>query len=52
VWLPITFPGSTSMSLNWYPTITLHSGKGLDVASSSTADGANGTNQQWSRTVS
>jgi hypothetical protein len=23
VWLPITFPSSTSMSLNWYPEITI-----------------------------
>ncbi|MFC6018335.1 RICIN domain-containing protein [Plantactinospora solaniradicis] len=75
VWLPISFPSSTSMSLTWYPSITIdtatgtvtgssptyyritnrNSGNCLDVASASTADGANviqyscgsAQNQQW-----
>ncbi|GIG88576.1 beta-xylosidase [Plantactinospora endophytica] len=28
VWLPITFPSSTSMSLNWYPSITIDAATG------------------------
>jgi hypothetical protein len=28
VWLPITFPSSTSMSLSWYPTITVDAAAG------------------------
>lgn len=28
VWLPITFPSSTSMSLNWYPQITIDAAAG------------------------
>jgi hypothetical protein len=28
VWLPITFPTSTSMSLNWYPSITVDTATG------------------------
>jgi hypothetical protein len=28
VWLPITFPSSTSMALNWYPTITVDAAAG------------------------
>ncbi|WP_369931365.1 RICIN domain-containing protein [Plantactinospora sp. BC1] len=75
VWLPITFPSSTSMRLDWYPSITIdastgtitgqsppyyritarHSGKVMDVVSSSTANSAEvkqygwngGGNQKW-----
>lgn len=76
VWLPITFPSATSMSLTWYPQITIdtdtgvitgggsspyyritarHSGRVMDVVSSSTANNAEvkqygwngGGNQQW-----
>ncbi|GAB3977731.1 RICIN domain-containing protein [Plantactinospora veratri] len=75
VWLPISFPSSTSMRLDWYPSITIdtstgtitgqsppyyritarHSGKVMDVVSSSTADSAEvkqygwngGGNQKW-----
>ncbi|MEU4425941.1 RICIN domain-containing protein [Actinoplanes sp. NPDC024001] len=28
VWLPITFPSATSMSLSWYPTITIDTAAG------------------------
>ncbi|WP_328471649.1 RICIN domain-containing protein [Actinoplanes sp. NBC_00393] len=28
VWLPITFPSATSMSLNWYPTVTIDTAAG------------------------
>ncbi|MEH1098313.1 RICIN domain-containing protein [Micromonospora sp. CPCC 205561] len=28
VWLPITFPSATTMSLSWYPTITLDAANG------------------------
>ncbi|WP_456238644.1 RICIN domain-containing protein [Plantactinospora sonchi] len=75
VWLPITFPSATSMSLTWYPSITIdaatgtvtgtsptyhrvtarHSGRVMDVVSSSTANSAEvkqyawngGGNQKW-----
>ncbi|MCE6998739.1 RICIN domain-containing protein [Saccharothrix sp. S26] len=75
VWLPITFPSNTSMSLSWSPSITIdtaagtitadspayhrltarHSGKVMDVVSSSTANSAEvkqyawngGGNQKW-----
>ncbi|MFY1692327.1 RICIN domain-containing protein [Plantactinospora sp. WMMB782] len=29
VWLPISFPSSTSMSLSWYPTITIDTATGV-----------------------
>lgn len=79
VWLPIGFPSSTSMSLSWYPQVTIdtatgtvagsggpppgtyyrvtarHSGKVMDLVSSSTANNAEvkqwgwngGANQKW-----
>ena len=76
VWLPISFPSATSMSMSWYPQVTIdaaagtvtgggsstyyrvtarHSGKVMDVVSSSTANNAEikqwtwngGANQKW-----
>jgi hypothetical protein len=77
VWLPLTFSSNTSLSMAWYPQVSIdtatgavagvgsgnayyrlaarHSGKCLDVSSSSTADSANvlqwtcngGANQSW-----
>ena len=76
VWLPISFPSATSMSMTWSPQITVdtatgtvtgggdatyhritarHSGKVMDVISSSTANNAEikqwtwngGANQKW-----
>jgi hypothetical protein len=34
VWLPITFPSSTSMSLTWYPSITIDTATGTITGSS------------------
>ncbi|MBB2947419.1 hypothetical protein FB565_007187 [Actinoplanes lutulentus] len=31
VWLPISFPSATSMSLNWYPTVTIDAAAGTVV---------------------
>ncbi|MFI5832603.1 RICIN domain-containing protein [Micromonospora sp. NPDC051300] len=36
VWLPITFPTATSMSLTWYPTVTIDAAAGTVVGSSPT----------------
>lgn len=76
VWLPISFPSATSLSMSWSPQVTIdtatgavtgggsaiyyrvsarHSGKVMDVVSSSTANNAEvkqwawngGANQRW-----
>ncbi|MCI3920821.1 RICIN domain-containing protein [Paenibacillus sp. TRM 82003] len=82
VWLPLSFPTSTTLAMNWYPSIDIDtatgviagngsgglfdpneeyrivnvgSGRALDVAQQSTANGANvalwsywgGNNQKW-----
>ncbi|MFY1671450.1 RICIN domain-containing protein [Plantactinospora sp. WMMB334] len=36
VWLPISFPSSTSMSLSWYPSITIDTATGTVTGSSPT----------------
>ncbi|MDP4501697.1 RICIN domain-containing protein [Nonomuraea turcica] len=36
VWLPITFPSATSMSLTWYPQITIDTATGVITGSGST----------------
>jgi hypothetical protein len=36
VWLPITFPSSTSMALNWYPTITVDAAAGTVTGNAAT----------------
>jgi hypothetical protein len=36
VWLPITFPSATSMSLNWYPQVTIDTAAGTVTGGGST----------------
>jgi hypothetical protein len=36
VWLPITFPSNTSMSLSWYPSITIDADAGTVTGTSTT----------------
>jgi hypothetical protein len=36
VWLPITFPSSTSMSLSWYPTVTVDAAAGTVTGNAAT----------------
>ncbi|MEU4158592.1 RICIN domain-containing protein [Actinoplanes sp. NPDC026670] len=36
VWLPISFPSSTSMSLSWYPTITVDAAAGTITGNAAT----------------
>ena len=48
VWLPIAFPSSTSMSLSWYPTVTIDAAAAAEVQQYTCNTGAN---QQWSRTA-